>query len=185
MNRQEFFEKWIMQKGGCFDCRINLIITDGELCEAICQKECKNPFDNDLDSVIKDEGLLTREETEKELHEQFIRITSFWMAELFKAKYCLPQYYYLKKDEIIQEGDEVDMCRDGWRDDPKWEKVKYRIGEKAPDPCYPSHTRYRRLAKLYTAEEAYNTALNAILFDDKKDADMALRKAFGVKEDKR
>jgi len=52
-------------------------------------------------------------------------------------------YYYLKKDEIIKEGDEVDMCRDGWRDEPKWVKAK-NIGEKASDPVYPSHRKYRR-----------------------------------------
>ena len=55
------------------------------------------------------------------------------------------KYYYLKKGDIIKKGDEVDMCRDGWRDKSKWVKAKC-LGEKAPDPVYPSHRRYRRLA---------------------------------------
>ena len=53
------------------------------------------------------------------------------------------KYYYLKKGDIIQEGDEVDMCADGWRDEPKWVKA-ISIGERAPDPSYPSHRIYRR-----------------------------------------
>jgi len=53
------------------------------------------------------------------------------------------KYRYLKKNEIIQEGDEVDICADGWRDDPVWVKTTC-VGDKAPDPCYPSHRIYRR-----------------------------------------
>ena len=53
------------------------------------------------------------------------------------------KYQYLKKGEIIRSGDEVDICVDGWRDEHKWVKTKC-IGEKAPDPCYVSHRRYRR-----------------------------------------
>lgn len=53
-------------------------------------------------------------------------------------------YYYLEKGDIIKEGDEVDACRDGWRDDPIWEKVKHRIGCPAPDPQYPAHSVFRR-----------------------------------------
>ena len=52
-------------------------------------------------------------------------------------------YRYLKKGEIILEGDEVDNCRDGWRDEPKWEPTTC-VGQEAPDPQYPSHRRYRR-----------------------------------------
>lgn len=52
-------------------------------------------------------------------------------------------YYYLKEGEIIQEGDEVDICNDGWRDDPVWKETTC-VGQPAPDPQYPSHRRYRR-----------------------------------------
>jgi len=52
-------------------------------------------------------------------------------------------YRMLRKDEIIQEGDEVDACNDGWRDEPDW-KPASNIGEKAPDPQYPAHRTYRR-----------------------------------------
>jgi len=53
-------------------------------------------------------------------------------------------YYYLKHGDIILKGDEVDMCNDGWRDDPLWVKAT-DIGSQAPDPQYPSHRRYRRI----------------------------------------
>ena len=32
-------------------------------------------------------------------------------------------YRRLKHNEIIREGDEIDSCADGWRDEPKWETV--------------------------------------------------------------
>ncbi len=54
------------------------------------------------------------------------------------------KYRRLEYGEIIQEGDEIDACRDGWRDDPKWEPVTSCIGRPAPDPAYPSHRQYRR-----------------------------------------
>ena len=56
------------------------------------------------------------------------------------------EYYYLRKGNIIKKGDEVDICNDGWRDDPKWVKAK-RVGEQAPDPQYVSHRQYRRKIK--------------------------------------
>lgn len=56
------------------------------------------------------------------------------------------KYYYLKKGEIIKDGDEVDVCNDGWRDNPKWVKATC-IGSKAPAPQYPSHRKYRRRIK--------------------------------------
>ena len=54
------------------------------------------------------------------------------------------KYYYLKKGETILEGDECDKCSDGWRDAPKWEPTNC-AGQKAPDPHFPSHRKYRRL----------------------------------------
>jgi hypothetical protein len=54
------------------------------------------------------------------------------------------EYYYLKEGEIVQEGDEVDMCNDGWRDAPKWVEAKNSVGRPAPSPLYPSHRRFRR-----------------------------------------
>ena len=53
------------------------------------------------------------------------------------------KYRKLKKGEIIQAGDEVDMCRDPWRDDPKWVPTTC-VGELAPDPKMPAHRQYRR-----------------------------------------
>ena len=53
------------------------------------------------------------------------------------------KYYYLKKGEEILSGDEVDMCNDGWRDDPMWIPAK-NVGEKAVDPQFISHRKYRR-----------------------------------------
>lgn len=53
-------------------------------------------------------------------------------------------YRLLNEGEIIQAGDEVDICNNGWHDAPKWEPVKNTIGQAAPNPSYPSHRRYRR-----------------------------------------
>ena len=50
----------------------------------------------------------------------------------------------LKKGERVERGDWVDMCRDGWRDEPKWVPTS-KIGERAPDPCYPAHRKFRRV----------------------------------------
>jgi hypothetical protein len=57
------------------------------------------------------------------------------------------EYRYLKWGEIIQEGDECDVCNDGWRDPPKWVDAGHTIGQMAPDPAYPSHRKYRRKLK--------------------------------------
>ena len=54
------------------------------------------------------------------------------------------KYRQLEKGERVAKGDWVDMCRDGWRDDPKWVPAT-KIGEAAPDPCYPSHRTFRRI----------------------------------------
>lgn len=53
------------------------------------------------------------------------------------------KYRRLEKDEVIQEGDEVDACRDPWRDEPRWVKSQ-AIGERVPDPRFPAHSIYRR-----------------------------------------
>ena len=58
-------------------------------------------------------------------------------------------YRRLEKDEIIQEGDEIDNRVDTWLDDPLWEPAK-NIGERAPDPRYVSHTQYRRPVRKET-----------------------------------
>jgi len=54
------------------------------------------------------------------------------------------EYRILKKGEIIQEGDECDVCADGWRDAAKWVPAGNTVGREAPDPAYPSHRKYRR-----------------------------------------
>ena len=57
------------------------------------------------------------------------------------------EWRILKKGEIIQEGDEVDGCNDGWRDEPVWTPTK-DVGKLAPDPQYPAHRIYRRRKTL-------------------------------------
>ena len=57
------------------------------------------------------------------------------------------RYRTLKEGEIIQDGDEVDCCRDGWRDEPVW-KPATCIGQLAPDSRFPSHRVYRRYRRL-------------------------------------
>jgi hypothetical protein len=54
------------------------------------------------------------------------------------------RYRRLNEGEIIREGDEVDICNDGWRDRPKWVPAQNTLGRPAPDPSYPSHRVYRR-----------------------------------------
>ena len=56
------------------------------------------------------------------------------------------QYRSLSKGELVCAGDEVDMCCDQWRDNPKWVAATC-IGEPAPDPAFPSHRQYRRPLK--------------------------------------
>jgi len=59
------------------------------------------------------------------------------------------KYRILDVDDIIQSTDEVDACRDGWRDEPKWrlvsESCPHMIGRYPSDPHFPAHTIYRRL----------------------------------------
>lgn len=60
-----------------------------------------------------------------------------------------PQWRYLECDEIIKDTDLVDMCTDGYNDDPIWVPVKDTngsrgAGDKAPNPAFPAHTRYMR-----------------------------------------
>jgi hypothetical protein len=58
-----------------------------------------------------------------------------------------PKYYYLKKGEIIQEGDEAEMS-EKYSDPAKWVKSnEHDIGTPAPDPQFMSHRKYRRLIK--------------------------------------
>lgn len=56
-----------------------------------------------------------------------------------------PVYYYLKKGEIVQEGDEVEMSAK-YNDPAKWVKASANsIGTPAPDPQFIAHRVYRRL----------------------------------------
>ena len=54
----------------------------------------------------------------------------------------MTEYRELKKGEIIQKGDEVEISN-SWNDDAKWVQATC-VGEKAPDPQYPAHRLYRR-----------------------------------------
>lgn len=55
----------------------------------------------------------------------------------------MKQYRYLEQGEIVKEGDEVDVCAGGYKDEPKWVKTTC-VGDKAPYPSFMSHRRYRR-----------------------------------------
>lgn len=67
----------------------------------------------------------------------------------------MTEYYYLKHNEIIKQGDEIDACNDGWNDNPKWEAVSPScVGTLAPDPIYPSHRRYRRAVSTPASPDA-------------------------------
>lgn len=56
------------------------------------------------------------------------------------------KYYHLKKGEIIQEGDEVEISSN-CNDPVKWVLAK-SVGGAAPDPSFMAHRKYRRLIKL-------------------------------------
>ena len=61
----------------------------------------------------------------------------------------MSEYRILKHKEVIKLGDEVDACRDGWRDDAKWIPVpKHMIGREACNPIFISHSRYRRAMEV-------------------------------------
>lgn len=54
-------------------------------------------------------------------------------------------YRSLKEGEVVQPGDELDCCRNPWRDYPVWRPAPQEdIGTRAPDPRYVSHRQYRR-----------------------------------------
>jgi len=55
------------------------------------------------------------------------------------------RFRQLKAGELIEQGDEVDVCADGWRDEPQWVPARHTIGQPAPDPAFPAHRTYRRL----------------------------------------
>lgn len=63
-----------------------------------------------------------------------------WMVKYRNAKF----YYYLKKGEIIQEGDECEMSAK-YNDPAKWVPAGHTVGQPAPDPKYMAHRIYRRL----------------------------------------
>lgn len=57
------------------------------------------------------------------------------------------KYYYLKKGEIIQDGDEVEMSNN-YNDPAKWQPAAaHTIGTPAPDPQFMAHRTYRRIIK--------------------------------------
>jgi hypothetical protein len=66
------------------------------------------------------------------------------------------KYYYLKKGEIIQEGDEVEVSN-SIKDEPKWQKTNC-VGGLAPDQQYPAHRIYRRLITDEFVEKLTNEA---------------------------
>jgi hypothetical protein len=55
------------------------------------------------------------------------------------------KFYYLKKGEIIKEGDECGTTEKYNDTGYKWEKETVCVGQPAPDPQYMSHRKYRRL----------------------------------------
>lgn len=70
--------------------------------------------------------------------------------QMISGKFKKNQYYYLKKGDIIQEGDEVDMSMK-YNENPKWVTTK-AIGKAAPDPSYISHRRYRRKIEFVSVD---------------------------------
>jgi len=66
-------------------------------------------------------------------------------------------YYYLKKGETINEGDEVEMSSK-YNEPAKWVLGNPKnIGGQAPDPQYMSHRKYRREITL----DSYMSAISS------------------------
>ena len=87
------------------------------------------------------EGVSARfdsEPTAKEL--ETLRVVANHFKKELEVK---TKYYYLKKGEIIQEGDECEISAK-WNDPPKWVSAGHTVGQPAPDPQYPAHRVYRR-----------------------------------------
>ena len=61
------------------------------------------------------------------------------------------QYRRLDINDVIEADDEIDACRDQWRDDPVWRRVgdscPHMVGRNPSDPRYPAHAPYRRPLK--------------------------------------
>ena len=66
--------------------------------------------------------------------------------ERLESEYQKTFYRRLEYGEIIQHGDEIDLCGNPMKEFPIWEPAG-NIGEPAPDPKYPSHGQYRRRIK--------------------------------------
>lgn len=64
---------------------------------------------------------------------------------LMRAQWLLenPKYYYLKEGDIIQEGDECEVSNN-WNDPEKWVDAGPTVGQRAPNPNYIAHRKYRR-----------------------------------------
>ncbi len=62
------------------------------------------------------------------------------------------QYTYLKKGEIIREGDEAETGN-GWDEPIHWVRAKC-VGQPAPDPKFIAHRTYRRAIKPAPTAEA-------------------------------
>ena len=78
------------------------------------------------------------------------------------------KYYYLKKGEVIKDGDEVEVSN-SWNDPAKWVKSENCIGQPAPDPSFISHRKYRRLISESDLNEfggAFSTNEENIELDD-------------------
>lgn len=60
----------------------------------------------------------------------------------------------LNKGEIVEAGDWVDACSDGWRDDPVWKLAGRSVGKPAPDPRFPAHRIFRRVLEANATAQA-------------------------------
>lgn len=85
---------------------------------------------------------LTKRLVRSACYETWRKLTAHGRRKLMAMEPTM--YRRLDKGEIIKSGDECDVCRDGWRDETRWELVTRTIGQQAPDPAYPSHSQYRR-----------------------------------------
>ena len=87
----------------------------------------------------------------------------------------MSEYHYLEKDELILEGDEVECSPDSWRDEPDWRPTKL-AGQRAPDPQYIAHRKYRRkMSEQADAGHKINSLIEELVGHEKHIAEQQAR----------
>lgn len=91
---------------------------------------------NDITEFIRE--LNDKAKTELEQMKKADNVVKLGLASVSES--TGKKYYHLREGDMIKYGDEIKYRG-------KWIYAIPSIGTKAPDPCYTSHRKYRRLMK--------------------------------------